>query len=201
MRPKPRSIMSPSTARRRVHHAHHVELEHAAELRRVGLGERRALARCRHWRSGCRSGRAPRRACFDGGVDRAPRRSRRRRRSPAACPAATASFSGASWRPSTVTAAPAPRQRRRDGAADAASAAGHQSVPSVENCHAAPLGCRRFCRVEITLSFKFPGFKQSRRLARNYFKLKVIPTWAPKRSPETWGPVFRPAPRYAGGAS
>ena len=38
--------------------------------------------------------------------------------------------SAASLRPSTVTVAPARRQRRRDGAADAASAAGHQSMPS-----------------------------------------------------------------------
>jgi hypothetical protein len=51
-------------------------------------------------------------------------------------------------------------QRGRNGAADAAPAAGHESVSPVENCHAAASGIARFSGLQITLSFKFLAFKQ-----------------------------------------
>ena len=61
-------------------------------------------------------------------------------------------------------------QRGRNGAADAAPAAGHESVSPVENCHAAASGIARFSGLQITLSFKFLAFKQLQRLAGKLFE-------------------------------
>ena len=71
-------------------------------------------------------------------------------------------------------------ERRRDGPPDAAPAAGHKSMPPVKHGHEAPLRGPRIRSAQITLSFKFLGFKKPGRLRENYFKLKVI------ASPRMW---------------
>jgi hypothetical protein len=50
-------------------------------------------------------------------------------------------------------------QRRRDRPADAAPAAGYQSMPPLKQCHESPLRGLESASTEITLSFKFLGFK------------------------------------------
>ena len=78
----------------------------------------------------------------------------------AASPCPTTSASDFSLRPAMVTAAPACDQRRRNGAADAASAASHQSVPSLQRSHEIASCARN------TLSLNFSGFKYLKGLWR-----------------------------------
>src|SRR5439155_10559337 len=64
-------------------------------------------------------------------------------------------------------------ERRRDGAADAAAAAGDDGVMPVERDHRRRSPSRLALESEITLNLKLLGFKYQKTLRDNYFKLKV----------------------------